>query len=174
MRTWNQSMNPRHLCWALAALLAAPAVQAMPPAASAAPAAPPAAAAKAAVKAAQGIQKVRSVEGIVEYRLPNGLQVLLAPDDSKPTTTVNVTYRVGSRHESYGETGMAHLLEHLVFKGSKKYPDGWVQFSQRGMDFNGTTWFDRTNYFASFSHNEDNLKWYLGWQADAMVNAFIA
>jgi zinc protease len=106
--------------------------------------------------------------------LANGLQVLLAPDDSKPTTTVNVTYRVGSRHENYGETGMAHLLEHLVFKGSKKYPDGWAQFSRRGMRFNGSTWFDRTNYFASFSHNEDNLKWYLGWQADAMVNAFIA
>ncbi|MFZ9495260.1 MAG: M16 family metallopeptidase, partial [Burkholderiaceae bacterium] len=128
---------------------------------------PPAAAARLA------LQPVRSVEGIVEYRLPNGLQVLLAPDESKPTTTVNVTYRVGSRHENYGETGMAHLLEHLVFKGSKKYPDGWAQFSQRGMRFNGTTWFDRTNYFASFSQNEDNLKWYLGWQADAMVNAFI-
>ncbi|MFM7971493.1 MAG: insulinase family protein, partial [Betaproteobacteria bacterium] len=160
-------------CWALAALLAAPAAQAASPAASAAPASSPAGAASAA-KAAAGIQQVRSVEGIVEYRLPNGLQVLLAPDDSKPTTTVNVTYRVGSRHENYGETGMAHLLEHLVFKGSKKYPDGWAQFSQRGMDFNGTTWFDRTNYFASFSHNEENLKWYLGWQADAMVNAFIA
>ena len=128
---------------------------------------PPAASARLA------LQPVRSVEGIVEYRLPNGLQVLLAPDESKPTTTVNVTYRVGSRHENYGETGMAHLLEHLVFKGSKKYPDGWAQFSQRGMRFNGTTWFDRTNYFASFSQNEDNLKWYLGWQADAMVNAFI-
>lgn len=123
--------------------------------------------------AAQALQPVRSVEGIVEYRLPNGLQVLLAPDESKPTTTVNVTYRVGSRHENYGETGMAHLLEHLVFKGSKKFPDGWAQFSQRGMRFNGTTWFDRTNYFASFSQNEDNLRWYLGWQADAMVNAFI-
>jgi len=120
------------------------------------------------------LQPIRSVEGIAEYRLPNGLQVLLAPDESKPTTTVNVTYRVGSRHENYGETGMAHLLEHLVFKGSKAYPDGWAQFSQRGMRFNGTTWFDRTNYFASFSFNEENLKWYLGWQADAMVNAFIA
>ena len=53
---------------------------------------------------------VQSVEGITEYRLANGLQVLLIPDDSKPTTTVNVTYRVGSRQESYGETGMAHLL----------------------------------------------------------------
>ncbi len=137
---------------------------------SAAAAAPPA---SVAATARALPQPVRSVEGILEYRLPNGLQVLLAPDESKPTTTVNVTYRVGSRHENYGETGMAHLLEHLVFKGSKQYPDGWAQFSQRGMRFNGTTWYDRTNYFASFSQSEDNLKWYLGWQADAMVNAFI-
>src|SRR5882757_7087409 len=69
-----------------------------------------------------GVEKVRSVEGISEYRLPNGLQVLLFPDASKPTITVNVTYLVGSRHENYGETGMAHLLEHLMFKGTPKHP----------------------------------------------------
>ena len=62
-----------------------------------------------------GIRAVTSVEGADEYRLPNGLQLLLIPDDSKPTTTVNLTYRVGSRHESYGETGMAHLLERMLF-----------------------------------------------------------
>ena len=65
-----------------------------------------------------GLTQVTSVEGITEYRLANGLQVLLVPDDAKPSTTVNVTYRVGSRHENYGETGMAHLLEHLIFKGT--------------------------------------------------------
>ena len=65
-----------------------------------------------------GMNRVTSVEGVDEYRLGNGLQVLLIQDDSKPTTTVNVTYRVGSKHENYGETGMAHLLEHLMFKGS--------------------------------------------------------
>ncbi|MEI6837789.1 MAG: insulinase family protein, partial [Alcaligenaceae bacterium] len=65
-----------------------------------------------------GITQVTSVEGITEYRLDaNGLRILLAPDDSKPTTTVNMTYLVGSRHENYGETGMAHLLEHMLFKG---------------------------------------------------------
>ena len=117
---------------------------------------------------------VQTVEGITEYRLANGLQVLLAPDDSKPTTTVNMTYRVGSRHENYGETGMAHLLEHLLFKGSPKYPDPKAAFAQRGLRYNGTTSFDRTNYFASFAANEATLKWYLDWQADAMVNSFIA
>ena len=64
------------------------------------------------------LRATAQVEGITEFRLPNGLRVLLAPDASKPTTTVNITYLVGSRHENYGETGMAHLLEHLVFKGT--------------------------------------------------------
>jgi zinc protease len=126
-----------------------------------------------ALWAAQPV-KVRTVEGVQEYKLPNGLQVLLVPDDSKPTTTVNVTYRVGSRHENYGQTGMAHLLEHLLFKGSPKHPNVWGEFNKRGLRANGTTWFDRTNYFASFAANDDNLRWYLAWQADAMRNSFIA
>ncbi len=121
-----------------------------------------------------GITRITSVEGITEYRLANGLQVLLAPDDSKPTTTVNVTYHVGSRMESYGETGMAHLLEHLLFKGTPTTANVWAEFTKRGLRANGSTSFDRTNYFASFSASEDNLRWYLGWQADAMVHSFIA
>ena len=121
-----------------------------------------------------GLTRVQSVEGITEYHLANGLQVLLIPDDSKPTTTVNMTYHVGSRHENYGETGMAHLLEHLLFKGTPSHRNVWGEFTKRGLAANGSTWFDRTNYFASFSTNDDNLKWYLAWQADAMVNSFIA
>jgi zinc protease len=100
--------------------------------------------------------------------------VLLAPDNSKPSTTVNVTYRVGSRHENYGETGMAHLLEHMLFKGTPTHRTVWAEFAKRGLRANGSTWVDRTNYFASFAANEQNLRWYLGWQADAMVNSFIA
>ncbi len=115
-----------------------------------------------------------SVEGIAAYRLNNGLQLLLVPDDSKPTTTVNLTYRVGSRHENYGETGMAHLLEHLVFKGTPTTKNVWAEFSKRGLRANGTTSYDRTNYYASFAANDDNLRWYLSWQADVMVNSFIA
>lgn len=122
----------------------------------------------------RGISRVTAVEGITEYRLANGLQVLLIPDGSKPTTTVNMTYRVGSRHESYGETGMAHLLEHLLFKGSPRHPQVWAEFNKRGLRANGSTWYDRTNYFASFAANDDNLRWYIGWQADAMINSFVA
>ncbi len=117
---------------------------------------------------------VTAVEGITEIRLPNGLQVLLAPDDSKPTTTVNLTYRVGSRHESYGETGMAHLLEHLLFKGTPRHRTVWAEFNKRGLNANGSTWLDRTNYYASFSANDANLAWYLDWLADAMTQSFIA
>ncbi|MEO7151065.1 MAG: insulinase family protein, partial [Burkholderiaceae bacterium] len=121
-----------------------------------------------------GVTSVTSVEGIDEYRLRNGLQVLLVPDASKPTTTVNLTYRVGSRHENYGETGMAHLLEHMLFKGTPRHPKVWAEFEARGLAANGSTSVDRTNYTASFSTNPDNLAWYLGWLADAMVNSNIA
>src|SRR4029450_9332406 len=112
---------------------------------------------------AQPLPKVMSVEGIDEYRLANGLQVLLAPDDSKPSTTVNLTIRVGSRYENYGETGMAHLLEHMMFKGTPTHPMVWAEFQKRGLRANGTTAFDRTNYHASFSADEGNLDWYIGW-----------
>lgn len=122
----------------------------------------------------QGLQPIISVEGITEYRLANGLRVLLYPDPSKPTVTVNVTYLVGSRHEGYGETGMAHLVEHLIFKGSRNFPNPDAEFSRRGFRNNGTTSFDRTNYFSTFQASEDNLRWALGWKADAMVNSFIA
>ena len=121
-----------------------------------------------------GVVQVTSVEGITEYRLEaNGLRILLAPDDSKPTTTVNMTYLVGSRHENYGETGMAHLLEHMLFKGTPNTPNALGEFSKRGLQANGSTSTDRTNYYASFAANPDTLKWYIGWQADAMINSTI-
>ncbi len=120
------------------------------------------------------IEKITRVEGITEYRLPNGLKVLLFPDQSKPTVTVNATYLVGSRHENYGETGMAHLLEHLMFKGTPKNPDIDKNFNKRGMRINGTTWLDRTNYFELFQASDDNLEWALQMEADRMVNSFIS
>ena len=122
----------------------------------------------------KGVTLGASVEGITEYRLANGLKVLLFPDNSRPTVTVNVTYLVGSRHENYGETGMAHLLEHLLFKGSKKNPDITRQFADRGMDFNGTTSLDRTNYYEVFQASPANLDWALQMEADRMTGSFIA
>ncbi|WP_128543774.1 M16 family metallopeptidase [Larkinella soli] len=122
----------------------------------------------------EGVTKVTSVEGITEYQLKNGLRVLLFPDPSKPTVTVNMTYLVGSRHEGYGETGMAHLLEHLVFKGSTKHKNIPQELTEHGCWPNGTTWYDRTNYFETFSANDENLKWALDLESDRMVNSFIA
>jgi zinc protease len=122
----------------------------------------------------KGVAEGPAVEGITEYRLPNGLKVLLFPDASRPTVTVNVTYMVGSRHENYGETGMAHLLEHLMFKGSRKNPNITGQFADRGMQFNGTTALDRTNYYEVFQASPDNLQWALQMEADRMTHSFIA
>jgi zinc protease len=124
--------------------------------------------------ARSAIAKVTSVEGITEYRLPNGLKVLLFPDASKPTVTVNITYLVGSRHENYGETGMAHLLEHLLFKGTPKHPAIDQEFNQRGVRYNGSTWLDRTNYFELFQASDANLDWAIELEADRMANSFIA
>jgi zinc protease len=123
---------------------------------------------------AQELKKVTEVEGISEYRLDNGLQVLLFPDQTKETVTVNVTYHVGSKHENYGETGMAHLLEHLVFKGTPKHKDIPAELSSHGARPNGTTWTDRTNYFETFSATEENIDWALSLESDRMVNSFIA
>lgn len=119
------------------------------------------------------IQHVTSVEGIVEYRLDNGMQLLLMPDHSRPTTTINITYFVGSRHESAGETGMAHLLEHMLFYGTPDHQDIKAEISERGGSANGTTWYDRTNYFQTLPAGEDNLAWAIGMEADRMVNSLI-
>ncbi|WP_448246466.1 M16 family metallopeptidase [Thalassotalea agariperforans] len=114
---------------------------------------------------------VRTVEGIEEYQLENGLKVLFVQDQAQPKTLVNITYRVGSVNEYYGETGMAHLLEHMLFKGSTNYPKIDTEFQKRGMQTNATTWLDRTNYFGVFDANEETLAWTIGMEADRMVNA---
>lgn len=122
----------------------------------------------------KGIERVTSVEGINEYRLANGLRVLMFPDQSKQTITVNMTYLVGSATENYGETGMAHLLEHLVFKGSPKHTNIPQELTSHGSRPNGSTWSDRTNYFETFAATDENLNWALDLESDRMVNSFIA
>ncbi|MDQ6635681.1 MAG: insulinase family protein, partial [Gemmatimonadota bacterium] len=129
--------------------------------------------AQAAPRAAAAT-KLSSVEGITEYSLPNGLRVLLFPDASKPTVTVNITYLVGSRHEGYGETGMAHLLEHMVFKGTPKHRNIPQELTTHGSRPNGTTWVDRTNYFETVPATDENLAWALDLESDRMVNSYIA
>jgi zinc protease len=120
-----------------------------------------------------GVTRGATVEGVTEYQLQNGLRVLLFPDRSAPKITVNVTYLVGSKHENYGETGMAHLLEHLFFKGSPKHPKQDAEGNLHGARLNGTTDFDRTNYEETFPATDANLEWALSMESDRMANAFI-
>jgi zinc protease len=120
----------------------------------------------------QGVRKVTSVEGITEYSFPNGLRVLLFPDNSKPKITVNIVYLVGSRNEGYGETGMAHLLEHMVFKKTKSGREVFKELTDRagGGFFNGTTGYDQTMYFETLNSGDENLRWALTLEAERMVN----
>ncbi len=124
--------------------------------------------------AAAELTKVGTIEFSTEYLLENGMQVLLYPDPSRPTVTVNLTVLVGSRHEGYGETGMAHLLEHLVFKGTPTHQKIPQALQQRGAQFNGSTWVDRTNYYETLPASEDNLEFALRLEADRLVNSFIS
>ncbi|MGB4709177.1 MAG: pitrilysin family protein [Fuerstiella sp.] len=118
-------------------------------------------------------KKIRSIEGITEYELVNGLKILLFPDVSRPTVTVNLTVFVGSRHEGYGEAGMAHLLEHMVFKGTPTFPDIPNLLKERGARFNGTTWLDRTNYYETMAATDDNMELAIRLEADRMINSHI-
>lgn len=121
-----------------------------------------------------GVSAGPCYQGICEYQLDNGLKVLLYPDESKNRVLVNVTYLVGSKHENYGETGMAHLLEHLLFKGTPSIPDIDKEADRRGFQWNGTTSGDRTNYFEVFDNNPEYLDFALKMEADRMVNSNVA
>ncbi|KAF2512780.1 insulinase family protein [Flavobacterium zhairuonense] len=116
---------------------------------------------------------ITNVEGVKEYSLKNGLKVLLIPDASQSNMVVNIVYNVGSRNEGYGEKGMAHLLEHMLFKSTKNLGDIKKMLSDKGGNANGTTWYDRTNYYEVFPSNDENLKWSIQMEADRMVNATI-
>ena len=106
--------------------------------------------------AAQEVTQITEVEGITEYSLDNGLRFLLFPDASKPTATVNVTYFVGSRHEAYGETGMAPLLEHLVFQGTPDHPNIDQELTEHGARPNGTP------SFSTLSRRPAWIDWRMG------------
>ena len=117
--------------------------------------------------------KIGSVEGMNEYALDNGLRILLFVDKSQPKVTVNCTIFVGSRHEGYGETGMAHLLEHMLFKGTELHPKIPEVLRDHGASFNGTTWLDRTNYYETLNASDENLEFAIRLEADRLVNSKI-
>ncbi len=84
-----------------------------------------------------------------EYRLDNGLRLIIHEDHKAPIVAVNIWYHVGSKNEVKGKTGFAHLFEHLMFNGSENYNDEFFKPFERvgATSMNGTTYFDRTNYF---------------------------
>lgn len=116
---------------------------------------------------------VGSVEGVREFKLSNGLQILLIPDASVSNFIVNIVYHVGSRYEGYGETGMAHLLEHMMFRPSKKFASIKQTIADKGASANGTTWYDRTDYYEILPANDSNLKWALEMESDRMINSLM-
>ena len=126
------------------------------------------------VSGAEAPEKIATIEGVSEFRLSNGARVLLFPEASRPTITVNMTVLVGSRHEGYGEAGMAHLLEHLVFKGTPTFPQVPKALRDHGASFNGTTNEDRTNYFETLPATDENLEFAIHMECDRLVNSFIS
>ena len=128
----------------------------------------------ASAAGAETPRRAVSIEGVTEWQFANGLKLLTLPDPGADTITVHIVYLVGSRHEGYGEKGMAHLLEHLLFKGSKRHPNLKEDFTRRGASWNGSTSNDRTNYFETMPASDDNLQWALGMEADRMVNSFVS
>ena len=153
----------------IAVLLSAQTLGAATPAASR-----PVAPTPQAAQGAAAPRKVISIEGVTEYALDNGLKVLLYPDEASTTVSVNITYQVGSRFESYGETGMAHLLEHLNFKGTPRHPKIPDEIASHGASANATTADDRTNYFETFPATPANVEWALGLEADRMLHSYIS
>lgn len=102
--------------------------------------------------ASLGIKKIDSAGGIDEYRMRNGLKILLRENHSAPVVSFMLVYRVGSRNEAVGHTGSTHFLEHMMFKGTRKFNPAagtgvMETFSRVGALLNATTWLDRTNYY---------------------------
>ncbi len=108
------------------------------------------------------------VQGLSQSTLENGLRVVMAPDAESPTVSVCVTYDVGSRNEVAGQSGFAHLFEHMMFQGSRNVGKGehFQLVTARGGQLNGTTSTDRTNYFETLPANELELALWL--EADRM------
>lgn len=124
-----------------------------------------------------GVEFVAEEEGTREYRLANGLKLLLVENRVAPVVTFLVLYKVGSRNEAVGHTGATHLLEHMLFKGTPTFnkernTQVAATLQRVGADFNATTWYDRTNYFETVP--SDKLELAVHLEADRMRNSFIA
>jgi zinc protease len=130
-----------------------------------------------AQETASKFTKVTELEGIEEYLYtPNGMNILLVQDNSTPVVTVQIVYRVGSKHEVPGNTGSTHLLEHLNFKGTptfnkRKGTSIDSKLNSIGARMNATTWYDRTNYYETIP--SDHIETALHIEADRMRNSLL-
>lgn len=125
-----------------------------------------------AVPPRSGVASDQREGDVREVVLTNGLRVLLKENHAAPVATLAVYYKVGSRNEHVGITGSSHLLEHLLFKGSRKYPgkaEIWTRLSRLGASFNATTYYDRTNYYATVP--VEHLPFVIELEADRMRHA---
>ncbi len=128
-------------------------------------------------QAPAGFEHVQTLDGIEEYRLEaNGLNVLLMPNEGLPVATVMVTYKVGARNEASGTTGATHILEHIMFKGTERFnskdgSDYSSQMERIGARSNASTWFDRTNYYATMP--SEYVPMTIELEADRMRNLLI-
>ncbi|HEU0125471.1 MAG TPA: insulinase family protein, partial [Flavobacterium sp.] len=121
-------------------------------------------------------KKIKELVGIEEYLYqPNGMSVLLLQDNASPVATVQIVYRVGSKHEVLGNTGSTHLLEHLMFKGTPTFNKNTITITDvlqnTGAQLNATTWYDRTNYFQTLP--SDKIELALQIEADRMRNSLL-
>ena len=122
-------------------------------------------------------EQIKSSGDIDEYRLKsNDLRVLMLQDTSTPVATFMVTYHVGSRNEAIGYTGSTHLLEHLMFKGSRNFNKEkgtaiWDELQSIGAQINATTWNDRTNYFEVVP--SEHIEKAISIEADRMRFSFL-
>lgn len=120
----------------------------------------------------QGMPSLAPGLAAQRFTLPNGLTVMLLVDESAPVFAYQTWFNVGSRHEQKGKTGIAHLFEHLMFKGTKTHKTGTFdhEMERRGAQTNAATWVDWTYYRESLPAQRDNFDLVVDFEADRMVN----
>jgi zinc protease len=124
----------------------------------------------AAGKAARPVLEAQA-GGFSSYLLPNGFKIILAPYPSAANARIELLVKTGSKLEGYGETGMAHLLEHMLFKSAGPRRDLKSDLTAMGATWNGTTTADRTNFFEVVAAEPDKVDAAIRLEADRFIRA---
>ena len=129
------------------------------------------AAKKTAIKRPKIVAQPRNGQGVLKAILPNGLTVIIKENHNAPVATFWSWYRVGSRQEHTGITGISHWVEHMLFKGTKQFPGRTADqaVSREGGQWNGMTWLDFTTYYETLPVEKFELA--LALESDRMANA---